>query len=73
MDIDLTNQEKTAIINQHLKNIVINIYNLNIAIISESSLTEPNQDNLDNLNDQLAKENIKKQALLEEYAKLNEG
>lgn len=73
MDIELTNQEKTAIINQHLKSIVTNIYNLNVAIISESSLAEPNQDNLDSLNDQLAKEGIKKQALLEEYAKLNEG
>lgn len=71
MDIELTNQEKLAIINQHIKSIVTNIYNLNVAIISESSLAQPNQENLDNLNDELQKANTKKQALLQEYATIS--
>jgi hypothetical protein len=71
MDIELTNQEKLSIINQHIKSIVTNIYNLNVAIISESSLAQPNQENLDNLNDELQKANTKKQALLQEYATIS--
>lgn len=73
MDIELTNQEKLAIINQHIKSIVTNIYNLNVAIISESSLSHPNQENLDNLNNELQKSNTKKQALLQEYATIRES
>lgn len=71
MNIELTDQEKLAIINQHIKGIVTNIYNLNVAIISESSLAQPNQENLDNLNNELQKENTKKQALLQEYATIS--
>jgi len=73
METELTTQEKLGIINQHIKSIITNIYNINVAIISESSLTQPNQENLDNLNGELQKENTKKQALLQEYATISEG
>lgn len=64
---ELTNEEKMAIINQHVKNVITNIYNLEISLIAESSLESPSQDILNGINLQLEKEMSKKSALIAEY------
>lgn len=69
--MDLTNDEKKMILSQHIKNIKTNIYNLQLSLISENALDEPDQSVVNNLNNQISKEEAKKEALLEEYATLN--
>lgn len=64
---ELTNEEKMAIVNQHVKNVITNIYNLEVSLIAESSLESPSQDILNGINLQLEKEKSKKSALMAEY------
>lgn len=69
--MELTNSEKKIILSQHIKNIRTNIYNLEISLIAETAVESPDQDIVNNLNNQIAKEQVKKEALLEQYAQLN--
>lgn len=69
--MDLTNDEKKLILSQHIKNVKTNIYNLELSLIAENALTSPDQSILNNLNSQISKEQLKKEALLQEYATLN--
>lgn len=69
--MELTNDEKKMILSQHVKNVTTNIYNLQVSLIAENALETPDQNTITNLNNQIAKEELKKTALLEEYATLN--
>lgn len=69
--MELTNDEKKIILSQHIKNVKTNIYNLQLSLVAENALDTPDQNIVDNLNNQIAKEELKKTALLEEYAVLN--
>lgn len=69
--MELTNDEKKMILSQHIKNTTTNIYNLQVSLIAENALETPDQNTVTNLNNQIAKEELKKAALLEEYAALN--
>jgi hypothetical protein len=69
--MELTNDEKKMILSQHIKNVTTNIYNLQVSLIAENALETPDQNTVTNLNNQIAKEELKKAALLEEYAALN--
>ena len=69
--MDLTNDEKKMILSQHIKNVKTNIYNLQLSLVAENALETPDQSIITNLNNQIAKEELKKAALLEEYAALN--
>lgn len=69
--MELTIQEKKAIINQYLKTIVSNIYSYNINLISENSVANPDQQAITNINNAILKEEAKKEALLAEYASLD--
>ncbi len=68
---DLTNDEKKMILSQHIKNVKTNIFNLQVSLIAENALENPDQNIVNNLNSQIAKEELKKTALLQEYATLN--
>lgn len=68
--MELTKEEKINIINEHIKNIVINIYNLNILLIQEQSVSPNNQDSIDSLNLQISSAFAKKVALESEKEKL---
>lgn len=70
-NMELNNDEKKAIISQHIKGINISIYNINISIISANALSEPDQELINNLNLQLNREEEKKAALMNEYSSLN--
>lgn len=71
--MDLTNDEKKLILSQHIKNVKTNIYNLELSLIAENALTSSDQSIINNLNNQISKEQLKKEALLQEYAALNTG
>ena len=70
--MDLTNEEKLAILDQHIKNIVVNKYNLHVAIIAEQAADAQDQSALSILNEKMAAEQAKYDALLVEYSSLTE-
>jgi uncharacterized coiled-coil protein SlyX len=53
MTIELTTEEKTAIIESHMKNCLYNQYNINISLIEEKTKSSLDQKTIDNLNSQL--------------------
>jgi len=69
--MELSIQEKKAIINQYLKTIVSNIYSYNINLIAENSVVSPDQQAIININNAILKEEDKKESLLAEYAALD--
>jgi hypothetical protein len=70
MAIELTNEEKTTIVNSHLKNLVYNKYNLTISVIEENAKTSPNSDTLSSLNSQISEIDDQMAALQAELASL---
>lgn len=66
MTYELTNEEKAAIVSQHIKNLELNIYNLQISLVEENAVASPNATNVSSLNSQLTEANAKKTALLAE-------
>lgn len=68
--MELTNEEKISIINQHLKNIVANKYNLHIALIEESASQNPDGAAIAGLNSKIDAEQAKYDALMVEYQSL---
>ena len=71
--MELTDYEKANIINRHIKECVIGIFDINLELIAENAVEAPNQTTLDNLNNELERQNARKTALLAEYEKLNLG
>ena len=68
--MELTNEEKISILNQHIKNIVINKYNLHVAILAEEAASPVDQTKIDALNNKINAEQAKYDALLVEYNSL---
>jgi hypothetical protein len=66
----LSNEEKTGIINQHLKNLHYNKFNIEISIVEENAKSTPEAELLANLNTQLADINSRIEALEAELEKL---
>jgi len=52
--MSLTNQDKIGIVQQHIKNLQLNKYNLEVSIVEENALQTPAQSTLDSLNSQIA-------------------
>ena len=71
--MELTNEEKIDIINHHIKNIVVDSFNLSVRLTAELAVEAPNQEVIDLLNIQLSAQESKKQALLDELDKLISG
>lgn len=68
--MELTNEEKIGILNQHIKNVLINKYNVQIAVIAEESATVIDQTKINDLNSQMSSEQSKYNALLLELESL---
>jgi len=72
MTYELTNEEKSAIVNQHVKNLEYNIYNLQVSLIEENAVSTPDASKISSLNSQISESNVKKTALLAELDELTE-
>lgn len=66
----LTNEDKAAIVTQHIKNVEYSIYNLELSLIEENSVTSPDADKISSLNEQLDDLTSQKAALETELSKL---
>jgi hypothetical protein len=70
MSTILTNEEKSGIVSQHIKNVEYSLYNLNLSLIEENAVSSPDADKIGSLNDQIADLNAQKTALETELASL---
>lgn len=66
----LTNEEKSGIVSQHIKNVEYSLYNLNLSLIEENAVSSPDADKISSLNDQIADLNAQKTALQSELSVL---
>ena len=69
----LSNQDKIGIVQQHIKNLQLNKYNLEVSIIEENALENPAQSTLDNLNLQISDVVAKLAVLDTELANLQQA
>ncbi len=70
MTYELNNQEKTEVVNQHLKNVEYSLFNLNLSLVEEQAVATPNAANIASINSQITEMTAKKTALLAELADL---
>lgn len=70
--MELSISEKINIIDEHIKNINVSIYNFNILLMQEESLDIVNQDAIDSLNLQISNAFSKKTILENEKNTLSE-
>jgi hypothetical protein len=68
---ELTNEEKSVIVLQHLKNIAYSEYNAVLTLAQEQALVVPNQKNIQTLTDQLSDILAQKQVLQDELDSLS--
>jgi hypothetical protein len=68
--MELTKEEKMAIINQHYKASVENAFDIQLRIIEENASPTPNQDTINALNNNLNIEIAKQKALNDQIALL---
>jgi hypothetical protein len=71
MTYELSNEEKTDIVNQHLRSLEFSIYNIELSVMEEQSKSTPEESMTEALNTNLADLNAKKTVLLNELASLN--
>jgi hypothetical protein len=67
----LTNEEKISIIEQHLKNLEYNRYNLEISMIEITSATSPKEESVENLQAEIDSIASQQAALAAELASLS--
>jgi hypothetical protein len=70
MTIELSAEEKTTIVEQHLRNLLYSEYNAQLSLIEAQSLSTPNQSTIDSANAQLKDLTSQKTALQAELASL---
>ena len=70
MTIEITVEEKTGIIDQHIKNLNYNKYNLSLTILELQAVDTPDQDSISETLLQISDINAKISALEEEKANL---
>jgi len=68
----LSNEEKLAVVNQHIKNVEYSQYNLELSLIEENSVASPNADAIASLNSQMLEVTAKLAALEAEKSALTE-
>jgi hypothetical protein len=67
----LTNEEKSAVVTQHIKNVEYSIYNLELSVIEENSVSSPDATKISSLNGQVEDLEAQKTALNAELATLS--
>jgi prefoldin subunit 5 len=70
MTIELNNEEKIGIVNQHIKNLAYNKYNLQMTIAELEAVATPSQIDIDDITAQIATVDLKISALNAELATL---
>jgi hypothetical protein len=70
MSIELTKDEKIQIINNHIKNLKSNKYNLEVSLIEENSLDEINNSTVTVLNTEISNTTSRIEALEAEITRL---
>ena len=70
MTLELSIEDKLAIVQQHLKNILYSEYNQQISLLESQAVTIPNQSNIDGVQLQLASIASQKLALQNEIKSL---
>jgi hypothetical protein len=71
--MSLSNQDKISIVEQHIKNLQLNKYNLEVSVVEENALENPAQSTLDSLNSQIADVVTKLAALNTELSTLQQA
>jgi hypothetical protein len=71
MTVELTNEEKTVIVLQHIKTVAYAEYNAILALSEEQAILSPNQNNITTLTNQLADILAQKQVLQNELDSLS--
>jgi hypothetical protein len=72
MSIELTSQEKIQIIDNHIKNLKLNKYNLDLSILEESNIEDPSSEKIDKLNQEVSDTNNRISILEAEKLKIEE-
>jgi hypothetical protein len=70
MTYELSNEEKTSIVNQHLRSLEYNKYNVEVSLKEENAVADKNVELIASLNSQVSIITDKIDALLEELASL---
>lgn len=70
MTIELSKEEKIQIINNHIKNLKGNKYNLELSVIEENSIDEPGTDRIAILNKEITDTDARISALEAQIASL---
>jgi hypothetical protein len=65
--MELSNEEKQNIVNQHIKSVLTNVYNLQVSLIAEEAVEPVNQSAVDALSEQISKELVRHEALMSEF------
>ena len=66
MSIDLTNEEKLNIVNQHLKVVDYAIYGYQLDLLEAEAVSTPDASFVTSLNERISNANLKRTALVEE-------
>jgi len=66
MTIELTNEEKLSIVNQHIKSVDYNIYGLQLDLLEAQALPELDSVQITSLTNRIAAQNARKSVLVEE-------
>lgn len=70
MTIELTVEEKTTIVGQHLKTVAYAEYNAMLSLAQAQAVTNPNADNIESLTNQLSDASAQRSVLEEELNSL---
>ena len=70
MTLTLTNEEKAAVVTQHIKNVEYSIYNLELSVIEENAVSSPDAGKISSLADQITDLSAQKTALTTELSLL---
>jgi|LauGreStaDraftv2_3_1035109.scaffolds.fasta_scaffold05171_7 hypothetical protein len=70
MTVELTAEEKTTVVEQHLKNVAYAQYNATLSLAEAQAVSTPNTENVASLTAQLADLAAQKQILVTELASL---
>jgi hypothetical protein len=66
MTIELTNEEKISIVNQHIKSIDYSIYGLQLDLIEAEAIATPDPIQVASVNSRITSANARRAALVEE-------
>jgi len=72
MTIELTNEEKLGIIDQHIKSVNYALYGLELDLLELNATASPDAGQIANINSRISAANAKKSALAEERNSLAE-